>query len=458
MRSARIPKALNPHSSKATPSSLKEVGTHATDIFEIAKEQKNAANKIKAHLKMHMVRKHVVMPSKIASYLTKNVGAFDNDKGETINWRKLSLFISREILEAKRAPKPYANFGKRFFGNEAPQRFAAFNRKNSFVMSEEIPMPACAWLSVDSSKRKAELEIIGECVGSGSAKTVYMSKILTIDLNSPVHPMEVHEAALVKQRSTVGANAFLSGVRFLESLPRNSNGLKIRAAGCFSHTQRNSNGSIEARDKLYLGDLLDCLDHLTLGSRLKVLGDAAKSLQWLHELGLVHGDVKPDNILVSKATRRGYLNDFDFGKRLGVNDSGTLGYIDTLGLLGYATPFLDIYGLAMSTAMCIFNTAVFEKNEDGTVVDLDDDTVKERINKNFSAMSPRRQKRLIKLKDNVISIISENKLTSQFLGENPLLKKDLQRGTSMEKQAAMLVLFSRFKGFDYFFSTLAKSY
>jgi serine/threonine protein kinase len=49
---------------------------------------------------------------------------------------------------------------------------------------------------------------------------------------------------------------------------------------------------------------------------LKAGLEIARALQFIHERGLVHGDVKPSNILVS-TDGRAYLIDFDFAKRRG---------------------------------------------------------------------------------------------------------------------------------------------
>src|SRR5262245_44382649 len=49
---------------------------------------------------------------------------------------------------------------------------------------------------------------------------------------------------------------------------------------------------------------------------LKAARDIASALQFIHERGFVHGDVKPSNILVS-GDGRAFLIDFDFAKRRG---------------------------------------------------------------------------------------------------------------------------------------------
>jgi serine/threonine protein kinase len=38
--------------------------------------------------------------------------------------------------------------------------------------------------------------------------------------------------------------------------------------------------------------------HRGLYDRLKLARDVAKGMHWLHEIGIVHGDLKPANLLV----------------------------------------------------------------------------------------------------------------------------------------------------------------
>jgi serine/threonine protein kinase len=58
------------------------------------------------------------------------------------------------------------------------------------------------------------------------------------------------------------------------------------------------------------------LDDAALAGLLRAGLDVARALQFIHERGLVHGDIKPSNILVS-GEGRAFLIDFDFAKRRG---------------------------------------------------------------------------------------------------------------------------------------------
>lgn len=56
---------------------------------------------------------------------------------------------------------------------------------------------------------------------------------------------------------------------------------------------------------------------------LRTAAEVAKALDFMHSLGVVHGDLKPANVLLKthRADRRGYVAKVaDFGERLGEQD------------------------------------------------------------------------------------------------------------------------------------------
>lgn len=85
-----------------------------------------------------------------------------------------------------------------------------------------------------------------------------------------------------------------------------------------------------------------------LSRRLETLAGVADALGHLHGLGVVHRDVKPENILVDKASHATLL-DFDLAARIGedapASIAGTIAYLSPEQARSEpATPAADMYG------------------------------------------------------------------------------------------------------------------
>ncbi|MGH3282134.1 MAG: serine/threonine-protein kinase, partial [Trebonia sp.] len=113
-----------------------------------------------------------------------------------------------------------------------------------------------------------------------------------------------------------------------------------------------------------------------------LLGQAARALDTAHRRGLVHGDVKPGNLLVERASDDGdpdhvYLTDFGItryaGERTGLTATGQF-----IGTLDYIAPeqargmpvlgLADQYSLGCVLYECLTGRVPFERDLDAAVI------------------------------------------------------------------------------------------
>ncbi len=86
--------------------------------------------------------------------------------------------------------------------------------------------------------------------------------------------------------------------------------------------------------------------NLSLKTYLKALGDIFEVLEILHAEGVVHRDIKCQNILLKPEDGSGWLNDFDVTSEVGHESFLTLNEcLDPLGQEDWITKSSDIYGL-----------------------------------------------------------------------------------------------------------------
>ncbi|GAB4819734.1 hypothetical protein N2152v2_006780 [Parachlorella kessleri] len=93
---------------------------------------------------------------------------------------------------------------------------------------------------------------------------------------------------------------------------------------------------------------------------LRMLSDVATGLDYLHSVGIVHGDIKAGNLLIKSAgyTRRGYACKLaDFGVSRMLEESQTSVQASVLGTAAYLAPEL-MRGSKMSTASDIYSFGI----------------------------------------------------------------------------------------------------
>lgn len=92
--------------------------------------------------------------------------------------------------------------------------------------------------------------------------------------------------------------------------------------------------------------------------------ETAAALQWLHELGYAHGDVKPSNIFIRNGAAK--LGDFGHSVKSGTRSEfkgGTVGFVAPECFETGPTPASDVFALAVTLWVCLIGELPYPKPE-----------------------------------------------------------------------------------------------
>jgi len=179
---------------------------------------------------------------------------------------------------------------------------------------------------VDEKSEPIVIEIPGynilEKVGSGGMGVVYKAKQLSMD--------RIVALKVLNER-------YSNNAEFVDRFIR-----EARAAGKLNHPNvihvhdiSRANGrhyfSMEFIDGPSVRELLKKEKHLDVNKSLDITLQAAKALEFAHENRIVHRDIKPDNLML---TREGIVKIADLGIAKTFDDGGSSGAKDHRGVLG----------------------------------------------------------------------------------------------------------------------------
>lgn len=203
--------------------------------------------------------------------------------------------------------------------------------------------PLAFWVTPDQKRFTVKSSKV---LGEGGFKTVYDGVEVTRDAG-----LQVNRVAVPVGQDADYNDMILQAQKLIMSRFSAQEIIDLDLAGLFKDIERvDSKGRLEVTDPLvYAGDLYDKSDELSVQQKIVGLQKIARTLQAFHEKGLIHRDVKPENIAVDQEGKM-RLADIDLITERGEqNFAGTEGYLDSLALNDYATHFQDIYALMMTT-------------------------------------------------------------------------------------------------------------
>ncbi len=126
-----------------------------------------------------------------------------------------------------------------------------------------------------------------------------------------------------------------------------------------------------------IASLLEASGRLSLAQALQILQPLAGALDYAHDKGIVHRDIKPGNILVEHASQRPVLMDFGIARIAALTQMtatggmvGTLDYIapEQIQATAEVGPQADIYSLGVMTYQMLTGQVPFQRANPGATI------------------------------------------------------------------------------------------
>lgn len=361
--------------------------THGQALSQLAaaagQQQRSAAcQRLGAAVVGWQTRNRIVLPSQLLPTIKQHL----TDHADEQQLHELTKGLCREILNMAQTPELFRGKSVRIAPNTPKTYLFAEGEKKSAIHINWL-----CWLELAANSQTIDLLILPPSapkIGCGTYKEIFCAHNFTLELRQKKGQRKIcyspYILAKIKDRDDLAT--IERGERFQKELLTKEQAIKLV---CLP-TPRSISAQLpspeiaephEYKQKWYNCDLYCAskeravpLDASLKPQKLpfrtkdyfKALIDACESLQIMHNHHIVHGDVKPLNILLQFTNNKpypftGYLSDFDFTNHLGAANhiSGSYAYWDFAAQTGYLFPSCDLHGLAMSLLELFLGKSIF---------------------------------------------------------------------------------------------------
>jgi len=342
-----------------------------TNEIETIDRVNQASTALQAHIRRNNVQKLIVWPSELKAAWWGSIASITKE-----SWAKqkeFSIFMSRMVSKTLADPSSY---GKEQYFPKA---------KNGVSQCRETTSPLCTFyitvaddlttVTIAINEQKKVAGLLGYGTNRIVSKGQEMQVPLTIDKQRRLIQLSGAAVSRSRTKDPYDFAFFLAHPnQFQQDLYdklKNEN-LPGRIASASRIRQHLKNGSIteELVGPRYLGDLsrlkvngefnyIDGLRFLKYEEKLSLIIDIFETIASLHEIGVVHRDIRPHNILVGdeNSILHAYLHDFDhyhLGEYCPIAMSYDYFFWDMGGQIGLVSHASDIVGALFTACRILF--------------------------------------------------------------------------------------------------------